>query len=127
MTTLSPVTTTSPSLPPSLTPSLPPSHCLGGTWFTTYTSVPQYITSYQRSLFLESMEYTVFDLTAEDSVLVKIDSNEISGRIITGQSSCSDSIHINGITNLALRPLVQRDCSCQTRHITLVIKGNQNY
>ena len=58
----------------------------GGNWHTTYTSVPQYITSHHRSLFLESLEYVVFDMTKDDTVTIRLDSNVIIGRIIAGTS-----------------------------------------
>ena len=58
---------------------------LGGTWATTYTRVPHYITSHQRSLLLESLEYTEFDLTREDTVTVHVDASVIEGRIICGE------------------------------------------
>ena len=57
----------------------------GGSWYTTYTRVPHYITSYQRSLMLESLEYTVFDMRHEDSIVIEIQSSSLIGQIITGQ------------------------------------------
>ena len=61
-------------------------HCsLAGTWYTTYTRVPYYITSYQRSLVLESLEYTVIDMRIQDTVTIELSSNIMAGRIITGE------------------------------------------
>lgn len=60
---------------------------IGGTWYTTYTSVPHYITSYSRSLMLESMEPVVFDMTDPNTIAVEIDSDVIIGRIISGWST----------------------------------------
>ena len=58
-----------------------------GSWHTTYTRVPHYITNYQRSLALESLEYAVFDMTLQDSVTIEINSSVMTGRIITGKIS----------------------------------------
>ncbi|KAI7883691.1 hypothetical protein K492DRAFT_229502 [Lichtheimia hyalospora FSU 10163] len=49
-------------------------------------SIPQYITSDRRCLFLESSEYTSFNLTDPDRVTVRIDASEMAGRIVDGES-----------------------------------------
>ena len=49
--------------------------------------MPHYITSYRRSLALESLEYAVFDLTLEDSVTIEINSSVMTGRVITGKTA----------------------------------------
>ena len=67
-------------------PLFPPYVTVGGTWYTTYTSVPHYITSYSRSLMLESLEPAVFDTTDASTVTIEIDSDVIVGRIISGES-----------------------------------------
>ena len=56
----------------------------GGTWYTTYTSVPHYITSRSRSLMLESLEQVVFDMTDPVTISIELDSNVMVGRIISG-------------------------------------------
>ncbi|HNR90017.1 MAG TPA: alpha-glucosidase [Spirochaetota bacterium] len=56
----------------------------GGDAYTSYISVPHYITSLMRSLFLETTEYAVFDLRDDESVSVKIFSDRIAGRILYG-------------------------------------------
>ena len=56
----------------------------GGSWYTTYTSVPHYITSCSRSLMLESMHPVVFDMTNPNAVTIEIYSDVISGRILSG-------------------------------------------
>lgn len=38
-------------------------HWSGGDEFTTYVAVPQCVTNYNRSIFLENTEYSVFDFT----------------------------------------------------------------
>ncbi len=68
-----------------LPPTLPPSLLPGGTWYTTYTRVPHYITSQHRSLYLQSLEYSVFDLTLPDLVTIEVNSSVISGRILAGE------------------------------------------
>ncbi len=58
---------------------------IGGTWYTTYTRVPHYITSYRGSLVLESLEYAEFDMTSDDSVTIRLNSSNMVGRIISGR------------------------------------------
>ena len=58
----------------------------GGTPFTSYASVPHYVTSEMRSLFLESYEYSSFDLTEEDRVQVKLFSSRMEGQVLNGDS-----------------------------------------
>ena len=61
--------------------------------------MPHYITSYQRSLALESLEYAVFDLTLEDSVTIEINSSVMTGRIITGKTALvhlAESLQLGG-------------------------------
>ena len=76
------------SVHPSVCLPVRPSICLSdlpaGTWYTTYTRVPHYITSHLRSLYLHSLEYTEFDLTGKDTVLVTVDSRSIVGGAMAG-------------------------------------------
>ncbi len=58
----------------------------GGDWHTTYASVPQYITSHLRSLFLETYEYAVFDLRRADRVQIQLFAPRMSGRILYGET-----------------------------------------
>src|SRR5215213_189593 len=53
----------------------------GGTPYTTYASVPHYITSEARSLFLENYEYSTFDLRKKDRVQVCVFSSRMRGQI----------------------------------------------
>ena len=69
----------------------------GGTWYTTYTSVPHYITSYHRSLMLESLQPTVFDTTDASTIAIEIDSDVIVGRIISGITYLSSKLAITFI------------------------------
>lgn len=59
-------------------------HGAGGTWATTYGALPHYITSQNRSLFLESSAYSTFDLTADDRadvcVMLATSSTGLQGR-----------------------------------------------
>ncbi|KAG0180191.1 hypothetical protein DFQ29_001057 [Apophysomyces sp. BC1021] len=50
----------------------------------TYASVPQYITSDNRCLFLENSEYVSFDLTRLDRVVVRLDGDSMTGRLVDG-------------------------------------------
>ncbi|HEX2728757.1 MAG TPA: TIM-barrel domain-containing protein, partial [Rubrobacteraceae bacterium] len=56
----------------------------GGNPYTSYASVPHYITSEMRSLFLENYEYSVFDLRDEDRVQVEVFSSKMTGQILSG-------------------------------------------
>jgi alpha-glucosidase len=58
-----------------------------GSWYTTEVSVPQYITSQQRSLFLETTEYCVFDLRHPSQVEIEIFASAASGQVLHGQSA----------------------------------------
>ena len=56
----------------------------GGSDYTTYAAVPQYITSRLRSLFLYNAEYTVFDLRRDDRVQITTHAPYLEGRILYG-------------------------------------------
>ncbi len=58
----------------------------GGTPYTSYASVPHYITSEMRSLFLENYEYSSFDLTDDDRVQVEVFSPRMRGQILSGET-----------------------------------------
>jgi alpha-glucosidase len=58
----------------------------GGRWHTSYASVPHYITSELRSLFLENYEYSTFDLREEDRVQVEVFSSRMRGQIPSGDT-----------------------------------------
>ena len=58
----------------------------GGNEFTTYTSIPHYITSKFRSLFLETTEYASFNLKDENKVLIKLYNSQMIGRILSGNN-----------------------------------------
>lgn len=57
-----------------------------GTTFTSYYAVPQYITNQRRSLYLEGVEYSRFDLKDENQVNVNHFGSEMVGRILYGSS-----------------------------------------
>lgn len=44
----------------------------GGSWHSSYSPVPHYITSEMKSLFLEGYEYSVFDLREKDRVQIQV-------------------------------------------------------
>ena len=58
----------------------------GGTPYTSYASVPHYITSEMRSLFLENSEYSSFDLTEDDRVRIEVFSSRMRGQILSGET-----------------------------------------
>ena len=58
----------------------------GGKWHTSYAGVPHYMTSKMRSLFLETSEYSVFDMTEDHQVQVSLFANTIKGRMINGDT-----------------------------------------
>lgn len=47
--------------------------------FATYASIPQYISSDIRSLFLENSEYMSFDMTEPDRVTIRLESDKMRG------------------------------------------------
>jgi sulfoquinovosidase len=51
----------------------------GGDPYTSYASVPHYITSESRSLFLENYEYSTFDLREDDRVQIGVFSSSMKG------------------------------------------------
>jgi alpha-glucosidase (family GH31 glycosyl hydrolase) len=53
----------------------------GGDPFTSYASVPHYITSEVRSLFLENYEYSTFDLREKDRVQICVFASRMRGQI----------------------------------------------
>ncbi|MCB1660536.1 MAG: hypothetical protein KDI39_20125, partial [Pseudomonadales bacterium] len=57
-----------------------------GNELTTYYAVPQYITNTNKSLFLENTQYSVFDLSDANRVRVRLFSNQMTGRILLGNS-----------------------------------------
>ncbi len=59
----------------------------GGSPFTTYYAVPQYITNTHKSLFLENTDYSVFDLRNQSQVRVRLWSGAMTGRILAGNSA----------------------------------------
>lgn len=57
-----------------------------GTTYSSYFSVPHYITDQRNSLFLETPQYARFDLTKEDRVTVNLFGDQMVGRILHGDS-----------------------------------------
>jgi alpha-glucosidase len=58
----------------------------GGDPYTSYASVPHFITSEARSLFLENYEYSTFDFREDDRVQVGVFSSLIRGQILGGNT-----------------------------------------
>lgn len=66
----------------------------GGSWDTTYTHVPFYVTSAMRSFVLESPEYAIFDMTQQHLVNLQLISPDLHARIIYGQKQSEISLKI---------------------------------
>ena len=58
----------------------------GGSWHTSYVSIPHFITSTQRSLMTENYEYQIFDLRTPDRIQVRVYSRTLKGRILYGRT-----------------------------------------
>ena len=58
----------------------------GGDPYTSYASVPHYLTSEMRSLFLENYEYSSFELRDEERVRVEVFSPRMEGQILNGDT-----------------------------------------
>ena len=56
----------------------------GGSWHTTYTAIPHYVTSKARSVFLTNFSYGEFDFTDDDEVSIV---STTPTNALTGQSS----------------------------------------
>jgi alpha-glucosidase (family GH31 glycosyl hydrolase) len=56
----------------------------GGHGHTTYAAVPHFLTSRLRSLFLEDMEISTFDMRDEGRITVELFSHAMHGRILAG-------------------------------------------
>ncbi len=56
----------------------------GGSWSSSYASVPQYITSDRHSFFLENYEYSIFDLREKYQVSIELFGTRMKGRILFG-------------------------------------------
>lgn len=58
----------------------------GGDPYVTEAPSPHYLTSRLRSLFLENLEYSVFDLRVADTIQIKVYASEMSGSILYGDT-----------------------------------------
>lgn len=60
----------------------------GGSWHTTYSAIPHYVTSKARSLFLTNFSYAEFDFTDDEkiSILSTTPTNRLTGQIIGARS-----------------------------------------
>jgi alpha-glucosidase len=76
----------------------------GGDAYTSYASVPHYVTSDMRSLFLENYEYSAFDLRDAERVQVEVHSSRMTGQILSGDTPAE---LIEGYTEYSgrMRPL----------------------
>lgn len=56
----------------------------GGSWFSTYIAAPHYLTSQARSLFLENVEVSYFDMSADNIVEVEVTADRMIARVLAG-------------------------------------------
>jgi alpha-glucosidase (family GH31 glycosyl hydrolase) len=56
----------------------------GGDHFTTYCSVPQFVSTDNRCVFLENSEYASFDLREPDRIQIRLNASTLTGCIIQG-------------------------------------------
>ena len=56
---------------------------VGGHWYTTYSPRPIYVTSYNRSIYLDNSQVAFFDLTDPLSVEIEVWASSISGYIFS--------------------------------------------
>ncbi len=56
-----------------------------GAWYTTYASVPFYMTSDQHAFYLKTSEFSAFDLEDRDQVEVRIWARQMEGEILKGE------------------------------------------
>ena len=59
---------------------------VSGSWHSSYGSVPQFISSHNRSFFLKNSEYSVFDFTKESTIHIELFSPQFNGSWIIGAS-----------------------------------------
>jgi alpha-glucosidase len=55
-----------------------------GSWYATEIAAPQYISSLGRALFLETTEYSIFDMSRADRIEIELFGPAMSGRILFG-------------------------------------------
>lgn len=76
----------------------------GGEWHSSYSSVPHYISSEMRSLFLENYGYSAFDLRDDERVRVEVFSRRMEGQILYGDTP-ADLIESYTEVSGRMRPL----------------------
>ena len=57
-----------------------------GEWYSTYASIPHFITTDLRSFMLENAEFSAFDLREEDRISLTTFSDNLVGRLIVGEN-----------------------------------------
>ncbi len=58
----------------------------GGSWWTSYASIPHYITSELRSLYLSNTDYSVFDMRRADRITITVFSSDLHGSLFYGEA-----------------------------------------
>lgn len=76
----------------------------GGSWHSTYTAIPFYLTSQQRAMMLENEAYSAFDLRHGERVQLELFGNHLRGRILYGTSPV-DLLRVHTGLSGRMRPL----------------------
>ncbi|MCB1172914.1 MAG: alpha-glucosidase [Leptospiraceae bacterium] len=58
----------------------------GGDWHTSYAGVPHFMTNALRSLWLENTEYSRFNMTKNDRIIITVFAGHVRGRMATAAS-----------------------------------------
>eukprot|EP00466_Bigelowiella_natans_P005925 jgi/Bigna1/49856/estExt_Genewise1.C_580056 len=70
----------------------------GGSWHTTYSAIPHYVTNRHRSLHLDTGLYSVFDLSQDRSVEITVARGDDITNAASGSSSSSSSSSLFGFS-----------------------------
>ena len=79
-------------------------HEAAGSWQTTYSAVPHYVTNRVRSFFLDESYFSVFDLTRFDRMSVELVSSRMRARFLS-EDNYFDTIEQYTLHSGRMRPL----------------------
>lgn len=54
----------------------------GGSWHTTYTAVPQFVSTHQRGLFLDTSDYVIFDFSASQEFTFAVNASAFDAHLL---------------------------------------------
>lgn len=80
------------------------SHDSAGSWQTTYSAVPHYVTNKVRSFYMAESFFAVFDLTRPERMTVELVSSRMRGRFLA-ESTFLDTIEQYTLYSGRMRPL----------------------